>query len=93
MSRSSVGLSTVNVEDIWQAGMMMGFSTWGSDPYLGSGFRWAWLNDTNGTTYVKVFNNNRIGRINYNFLIFGQVDCPLFWSVANQSCATECASN
>ena len=73
--------------------MMMGFSAWGSDPYIGSAFKWAWLNDTNGTTYIKIFNNNRIGKVRYNFMIFGKVDCPLFWSVANQSCVNECASN
>lgn len=90
---SSVGVSEVNISDIWRANIMMGFSTWGSEPYLGSGFKWALLQDINGTANIKIFNPNRIGKIKYNFFIFGKVDCPYYWSVVNQSCVNQCASN
>lgn len=69
----------------------MAFSSWGStNPGLAANFFFSLSLDANNTKYIRISNPNRITTIDYNYMVFGEVDC-MFWDVPMQACVTACA--
>ncbi len=89
--------ASVSVSNIDTANVFMAFTNWGSNPALGSSFSWNIYtvanttnsSNVNGTQAMSIYNPNLVGFINYNYFIFGIVDC-VYWSVRYQICVSGC---